>query len=381
MTSTFATRTLVASGIFTSNTWHHLSMEFDISIGWQITIDGILYGQNYALPFRNSVTGNQMKSFFVQSLFSGGASNYGAWVDAVGFSWDPDYNIGDNIHEGLLLSFENYTKMNSFKYALDGQPIKTILGNTTITLPGDGKHSIQVFGNDSLGTMYHSSIRHFTIGTDIISPDITINSPISDTLFGDSVPTFDLTVVELNLDTMWYTLDGGLTNFIITEPTGMIDLDFWNSRPDGIVSIRFYANDTLGNVGYEDVTVRKDTTPPVITIISPLEGQVFTDRAPSYELDIDEANRGDIWYTMDDGIVNFPCPESGTINQLYWNALPPGYYNLKFYANDTLGHVGFSEVTIKKEEPIIPGYNLIIFSVVISVALMYIARRIKKKLK
>jgi hypothetical protein len=176
-------------------------------------------------------------------------------------------------------------------------------------------------------------------------------------------------------------LDGGLTTFIATEPAGRIDPDYWLSRPDGTVSIRFYANDTIGNEGYEDVSVRKDTTPPDITINSPAENQIFTDLAPSFDLNIDEDNRDSIWYTLDDGIINFDCTDSGRINQLYWNAIPPGYYTLKFYANDTLGHVGFSEVTIKKEEPRIPGYNPIIISLIISVVLMYIARRFKKKIK
>ena len=32
-------------------------------------------------------------------------------------------------------------------------------------MPLNGSHTIQVFGNDSLGTMYQSELRYFTVGT------------------------------------------------------------------------------------------------------------------------------------------------------------------------------------------------------------------------
>ena len=96
------------------------------------------------------------------------------YVDAIGYSWDPDYNIGDNLKEGLLLSFENNTRLDWIGYSLDGQANKTILGNTTIPMPEAGLHSIQVFGNDSLGTIYESEVRYFSIGREATEIPIVI---------------------------------------------------------------------------------------------------------------------------------------------------------------------------------------------------------------
>ncbi|KKM78750.1 hypothetical protein LCGC14_1356850 [marine sediment metagenome] len=98
-----------------------------------------------------------------------------AWVDAVGFSWDPNYTIGDNLNEGLLLSYENSTNLEWQGYSLDGQANKTILGNTTISMPADGPHSLQVFGNNSGGVMYESDIRYFTLDTSVAPPSPYIN--------------------------------------------------------------------------------------------------------------------------------------------------------------------------------------------------------------
>ena len=51
---------------------------------------------------------------------------------------------------------------------------------------------------------------------------------------------------------MWYTIDGGLINKTITEPTGNIDQTEWDKIGNGTATIRFYANDTIGNKGFEE---------------------------------------------------------------------------------------------------------------------------------
>ncbi len=91
--------------------------------------------------------------------------------DAIGYSWDPNYNIGDNMNEGILLSFDTSFTTDWIGYSLDSQLIKTLLGNTTIPFPTyDGSHTIQVFGNNSIGTFYQSKLRYFSVD---------INPPVS----------------------------------------------------------------------------------------------------------------------------------------------------------------------------------------------------------
>ena len=93
---------------------------------------------------------NDLDLTMINSYFTNGDKQY---LDAIGYSWDPNYNIGDNQDEGLLLSFDNSTNLEWMGYSLDGQANKTILGNTTILMLDIGSHSIQVFGNDSLGSL------------------------------------------------------------------------------------------------------------------------------------------------------------------------------------------------------------------------------------
>ncbi|MBY9016748.1 MAG: hypothetical protein KGD68_13745, partial [Candidatus Lokiarchaeota archaeon] len=384
------------------------------------------------------------------------------------------YEMGDNLKEGLLLSYENIASFVWQGYSLDGQNIKTILGNTTIPMPDDGIHSIQVFGNDSLGTIYESDMRYFTMNSvgpdititipissqlygiippdfilsipdsdldsrwysldggttnitfsgftgtidqtewnkigngtatitfyamdtannigqaeisvrkDILAPLLTINAPITDDLFGLQPPQYDISVVEPNIDTMWYTLDSGATNVTFSSLTGTIDQTEWDKLGDGTVTLRFYVRDEGENEGFAEINVRKDISIPLITINTPIENQIFYDTAPSFDLTIIEGNLDAIWYTLDDGIINFSCEISGNIDNSYWNTIPTGVYTLKFYANDTVGNLGFSEVIILKElieEPGIPGYNSFLLSLIIIIGIMGISLKIKKKSK
>jgi parallel beta-helix repeat protein len=90
---------------------------------------------------------------------------------------------------------------------------------------------------------------------DDITPIITIISPLFDNVFGLDAPNYQITIVELNLDTIWYTLDGGATNYTITGLTGTFNQLAWEALSEGSVTIRFYANDIAGNIGFTDVEV------------------------------------------------------------------------------------------------------------------------------
>jgi len=330
------------------NTWYHVRVDFECGSGayqglsadhFYIYINGQRYGE---FDFR--VAGNNIE---LMGIFVWGTSvlfNF----DAIGYSWDPNYNIGDNLNEGLLLSYDTNTDFNWQGYSLDSQSNKTILGNTTIPIPSDGIHSIQVFGNDSLGDMYESDLRYFT--TNALGPEITINSPISNQLFGITPPDFSLTILDSDLDARWYSLDGGNTNVSFSGLTGTIDQTEWDKIGNGTVTITFYANDTINNIGQTEVLVRKDVLAPLITINSPIGNQVFGENAPSFDLTILENQINSTWYTLDYGSVNISFSGSaGTIDQTEWAKIGGGTVPIRFYANDSLGNVDFSEVIMVKD--------------------------------
>jgi hypothetical protein len=248
--------------------WYHIKIDFECTGGgyeglnqyrFFITIDGTRYGE-----FSFTTNDSEVNKFLATS---GNISTLKGYYDAIGFSWDPYYAIGDNLKEGLLLSYENATNLDWQGYSLDGQTNKTILGNTTIPIPGDGFHSIKVFGNSSLGTMYESALRHFAVDT-TPPPEISITYPSAAQEFSDP-PSYILSIEEENVAVMWYILNGG-SSIPFTSETGTIDSTAWNTLADGPVTIRFYVRDIADREVFDEVIVVKiagetPTPPPEIS--------------------------------------------------------------------------------------------------------------------
>ena len=192
-------------------------------------------------------------------------------------------------------------------------------------------------------------------------PEIQINSPYENQLLGNKAPSFDVTVIDDNIDITWYSVDGGITNYTFVGTTGIINQGVWNTVPNGTVIIRFYVKDKTGNFEFDEVTVRKDTSVPVVTIISPT-AQTFGNIAPNYSVIIEGNNLDTFWYSIDGGLTNYSFVEmSGTINQNAWDLLPNGDLPISFYANNSAGNIGFNEITVRKYvEQVISGYNVIV---------------------
>jgi len=182
--------------------------------------------------------------------------DYHYYVDAIGFSWDSNYDIGDNKDEGLILSFKTPVHLDSIKYSLDAQSPIEILGNTTIPFPGEGEHTIQICGSNFAGDILQSELRYFTI--DSKSPEITIHFPNQSDSLGIIAPRFYISVDEANLISTWYTIDDGINNISIREFTGYIDQEAWLTAHEGPITIKFYARDILDNIAHEDIVIIKE---------------------------------------------------------------------------------------------------------------------------
>ena len=211
-----------------------------------------------------------------------------------------------------------------------------------------GTFNVILTVKDADGDVSVSDPLTITVLEDVIAPDITINSPSQNEFFGSLAPNFDLSIIEGNKDTIWYTLDDGTTN-ITCGLSGQIDQTEWNKKGNGTFTIIFYANDTLGNEGSAEVVVCKDIVAPNITINSPSQNNVFGRTTPNFDLTIVEGNLDKTWYSLNDGSNFTFSGTSGTINQIAWDACENGMVIIRFYANDSLSNEGYAEVTIFKD--------------------------------
>ncbi|MHA2185640.1 MAG: hypothetical protein ACXAAI_11625, partial [Promethearchaeota archaeon] len=117
-----------------NNVWYHVRVEFECGSGnhfglsedsWRMFINGTQFGD-----YNFSIAHSSMKNLRISQNWR--YDNYHTYTDAIGYSWDPNYNIGDNFNEGLLLSYENITTLDWKGYSLDGATNKSIMGNITI---------------------------------------------------------------------------------------------------------------------------------------------------------------------------------------------------------------------------------------------------------
>ncbi|MBA7531005.1 hypothetical protein ES705_23216 [subsurface metagenome] len=210
---------------------------------------------------------------------------------------------------------------------------------------GNGTVTICFYANNTVG---NTIFEELIVRKDIYEPLITIHSPAPFQLFGNNTIDFELTIDEPNLDITWYTLNGGASYFF-TGLTGTISQEAWDACGNGTVTIRFYANDSVGNIGYEEITVVKDIIPPDITILYPLADSTYGNNPPQYSVSIQDPHLDLMWYTIDMGLNNYTFTINGTINFNAWNLIPNGLVILTFYANDSLGNIDSQFINIIKQ--------------------------------
>ncbi|MFX0011341.1 MAG: hypothetical protein ACFE9R_13580, partial [Candidatus Hermodarchaeota archaeon] len=256
----------------------------------------------------------------------------------------PTFNIEVNDSNGI----------NTRWYRLFNGLVTTI--NTTFSTNGtisqtrweemvNGTVTIQFFANDSLGNVGSSEV---TVRKDSISPTITINSPNEFDLFGTTPPDYDVEIWDISgVNFMWYMLNNSIETYFTIN--GTISSSIWNTCGNGTISIKFYANDTLGNQGYSEVIVRKEVSAPTIKINYPNNNDLFGSTAPSFNVEIwDDNGVDEMWYTLNNGIAE-SFSANGTLLQSLWSIYGNGTVSIKFYANNSLGNGAFSEVIVRKD--------------------------------
>ena len=182
-------------------------------------------------------------------------------------------------------------------------------------------------------------------------PIIIIVSPAPNDTFQEDSPTFNITIADLLLNKTWYTLDGGLNNYTFWGFSVKINQTVWDTVPIGFVIIEFYANDSAGLIGFVDINISKIIFPPSIHVTSPINGTVVNATAPTFTLEI-SGIINKTWYTLDGGQTNYTF--SGLtvqINQTAWENAGQGSVIFRFYANNTVGLIGFVDADITKYIP------------------------------
>ncbi|KKM97841.1 hypothetical protein LCGC14_1163970 [marine sediment metagenome] len=168
--------------------------------------------------YNNNFIGNSINAVDLDSKYTAGLSSNNNWDNGtIGNYWD-DYGGNDTNNDG----------------------IGDIPYNITGSAGSQDNFPIYKDGND-------------------VSPIITIHLPILDEIFGMDAPEYKISVFELYLlNTTWYTIDNGITNYTISEFTGLINQSAWDKMENGLVTIKFYVNDSTGYVVFNEINIIKE---------------------------------------------------------------------------------------------------------------------------
>lgn len=116
-----------------NNQWNHVRIEWDCSDDWHLWINGISKDGGSGYGYKGNPISMDQIMFFSNTQ----SYNYHFYLDAIGFSWDEDYDIGNNLNDtGYFINFESentieYLSNNNYKcvaYSFNTQILSNISG-------------------------------------------------------------------------------------------------------------------------------------------------------------------------------------------------------------------------------------------------------------
>ncbi len=223
---------------------------------------------------------------------------------------------------------------------------------------GNENVTITFYANNSYGQLNFESVK---IKKNITIPSITIFSPQAFELFGIETIDFNVSITDPTLDSTWFTLNGG-AKYFFTNNYGIIDQTAWDTCGNGTVTITFFANNSLGNIGYAEVTVYKDIYYPFMEIHAPINNQLVGPLAPRFNITVSSYAIDSMWYVLNYSTIGFILEPEGMIDQSKWDLFGAGFITITFYTNNTYGQINFKEVLVTKRMDTIPrnAYAIVI---------------------
>ncbi|MFX1406164.1 MAG: Ig-like domain-containing protein [Promethearchaeota archaeon] len=266
--------------------------------------------------------------------------------------------------------------------------------NTTFMITEDGTYSVQVNATDFAGNTNTTNL--LDIAGDISAPDIILDYVSPNPSNGLTVITAINRSSDINANGLWATIiTPSEIQFIQLNYQGS---DIWNTTfmitEDGTYSVQVNATDFAGNTNTTNfINIIGDISAPILSVLSfPIESGA---NAPIFTISITEPNLDSIWYSLYNGTHwsnNITIQGlTETLQQDLWDNMPNGDILIRFYANDTLAHLGFKDATVKKivsqpninsNQELVSGFDLtLIISTTLAIPIISIILWMKSRTK
>ncbi len=249
-----------------------------------------------------------------------------------------NYNVSIPLNFSAI---DNDGNLQTCWYSLNSGQINFTLNNCTNSTfnTSNGIKTLYLYANDSAG-MTGSSLVSFSV--DIIVPVINITYPFN-TNYSNIENRLNYTVSDANLQSCWYSLDGGVINTSVNCGTNITGL---NSN-QGVNTWRVYANDSAGNLNYSAETFFVDSIRPEVLFGTGTEnnGSSFPRNWIFTNVSVIETNEANITFTLRNftSLVNSTTFTNGN-RIINWTNLPDGIYYYNVSIRDTLNNYNSTEI-------------------------------------
>ncbi len=255
----------------------------------------------------------------------------------------PSFNTTVVIDPGLVLDESWYNVGSSSINHSFTSNLLTMVDSVDWGAQLNGTMVLTFWANDTNGNLGTTSV---LLGKDIESPTITSTGLVDGGIFGATPPELSLVVQEGNLNDTWYSLDDGATNTSCSLVDSLADQ--WGYQPNGTVTIQFWANDTVGNLGTTSVIVGKDIDSPSILSTGLANGSIFGAAPPAFSLVVEESNFDEALYSLDGGATNTTCGLADSLAG-QWGYQPNGTVIVTFYVKDLGTNVNSTTIMLYKD--------------------------------
>ncbi len=185
----------------------------------------------------------------------------------------------------IMLEVKADEPVSNWSYRLNGGEsiaVESVNGSVNLTLTADeGTNTVEIYAVDGVGNTRMSVV---SFSVDTTPPEITLLSPEEGAIYAAKE-----IILEVKADepvSNWSYRLNGEEIIAVESVNGSVKLTL--TADEGTNTVEIYAVDGVGNTRMSVVSFSVDTTPPIITVLSPETGKIYTTRVITLEVKADE---------------------------------------------------------------------------------------------
>ena len=268
-------------------------------------------------------------------------------------------NLGWNINEGQEVTIglsESQSNDGDVIYIVHRDNVEKGTGETWYPAYGTYTYLLNTTGGANWTV---NSTMHIVdlVVNDNINPNIVIDFPVDGAEYNSVITELNYTANDTNLNTCWYSLDGGLANTTVTCGDNVIGLD----SGAGYSTWQFWVNDSDNNINTTTTTFFADPYGPNVTDLAEYPSDPATySQEIIYNFNatiVDGGRLDDIIFEFNG--TNYTATNmSADIFNVSFTNLSAGVYSYRWYANDTAGNINNSATGVYTINKAIPNLTV-----------------------